>query len=221
MDSRGKQRLTGAVILVALFVMLVPELLKGPDKSGSTPADEAGLKTHVIDVESPNPVVNEPAAPAPPVNLAQPKPQPQTELAVPGEAAAPATDEVDPAPAAQAQAQPPAQAQPQTQPRPAPATAKPPATTPAVAPSAPAKPSTSGSGRFAVQLGSFSVRENAERLVREMNAKGFATFITPTSSSGRQLYQVRVGPTRDRASAEALATQLKRVGQSGSVVSIP
>ena len=30
MDSRAKQRLTGAVILVALFVLLVPELLRGP-----------------------------------------------------------------------------------------------------------------------------------------------------------------------------------------------
>ena len=30
MDSRAKQRLTGAVILVALFVLLVPELLTGP-----------------------------------------------------------------------------------------------------------------------------------------------------------------------------------------------
>jgi cell division septation protein DedD len=71
-----------------------------------------------------------------------------------------------------------------------------------------------------VQLGSFGSRENAERLVRDMTAKGFATFIAPITSNGRELYRVRVGPTRDRASAEALAAELKRVGQSGSIVPI-
>jgi cell division septation protein DedD len=34
MDSRAKQRLTGAVILVALFVLFVPELLTGPKDGG-------------------------------------------------------------------------------------------------------------------------------------------------------------------------------------------
>jgi DedD protein len=72
-----------------------------------------------------------------------------------------------------------------------------------------------------VQLGSFGSRENAERLVREMTSKGFATFIAPITTNGRELYRVRVGPTKDRASAEALASQLKRMGQSGSIVPIP
>ena len=75
-------------------------------------------------------------------------------------------------------------------------------------------------GSFVVQLGSFGSKENAERLVRDMNAKGFTTFIAPITTNGRELYRVRVGPTRDRASAEALATELKRVGQSGSIVPI-
>ena len=75
-------------------------------------------------------------------------------------------------------------------------------------------------GTFVVQLGSFGSRENAERLVRDMTAKGFATFIAPITTNGRELYRVRVGPTRDRASAEALAAELKRVGQSGSIVPI-
>jgi DedD protein len=76
-------------------------------------------------------------------------------------------------------------------------------------------------GSFVVQLGSFSSRDNAERLVRDMTAKGFNTFIAPPiKTNGRELYRVRVGPTRDRASAEALAAQLKRMGQSGSIVPI-
>jgi cell division septation protein DedD len=53
-----------------------------------------------------------------------------------------------------------------------------------------------------------------------MTAKGFAAFVAPITSNGRELYRVRVGPARDRAAAEALATQLRRIGQTGSIVSI-
>jgi cell division septation protein DedD len=53
-----------------------------------------------------------------------------------------------------------------------------------------------------------------------MTSKGFAAFVAPITSGGRELYRVRVGPTRDRAAAEALAAQLRRVGQSGSIVPI-
>jgi DedD protein len=75
-------------------------------------------------------------------------------------------------------------------------------------------------GSFVVQLGTFGKRENADRLVRDMTAKGFAAFVVPTTSNGHELYRVRVGPARDRAAAEALATELKRAGQSGSIVPI-
>ena len=75
-------------------------------------------------------------------------------------------------------------------------------------------------GSFVVQLGTFGSRENADRLVRDMTAKGFAAFVAPYHKDGRELYRVRVGPTRDRAAAEALAAQLRRIGQSGSIVPI-
>ena len=56
MDSRAKQRLTGAVILVALFVLLVPELLTGP-REAHPPADdgsEEGLRRYTIDLDAPD-----------------------------------------------------------------------------------------------------------------------------------------------------------------------
>jgi cell division septation protein DedD len=53
-----------------------------------------------------------------------------------------------------------------------------------------------------------------------MTAKGFAAFVSPIKSGGRDIYRVRVGPTRDRAQAEALAAQLRRIGQSGAIVPI-
>ena len=54
MDSRAKQRLTGAVILVALFVLLVPELLTGPGatrRPAGTPTDE-GMRRYTIDLNA-------------------------------------------------------------------------------------------------------------------------------------------------------------------------
>jgi len=224
MDSRAKQRLTGAVILVAVFVLFVPELLTGPGKS--TPADtpdEEGLRRYTIDLDAqsnpgqPRAEPSEPAVALPPVeNPMQAAPAPV--LATPGESAAaeadsPAPNRAAPVPADTnnvAAATSPAPRS--TAPAPAPRveTAR-----PASAPAAPPE-----KGSFAVQLGSFGSRENADRLVRDMTAKGFAAFVAPIKSNSRELYRVRVGPTRDRPQAEALAAQLRRIGQTGSIVPI-
>ena len=206
MESRAKQRLTGAIILVALFVLLVPELLTGPrDSHPETPGPgDEGMHRYTIELDSQR-AQSAPTAPAPAPSVALPpvttpmNPSPQ--LAAPGEAAAP---EVSPAPPAEAAT------------KPVVPVARPsnvPASTPA--PTSIAKP-----GSFVVQLGTFGKRENADRLARDMTAKGFAAFVTPTTSNGHELYRVRVGPTRDRASAEALAVELRRAGQSGSIVPI-
>jgi cell division septation protein DedD len=221
MDSRAKQRITGAVILVAVFVLLVPELLTGPgEQQGkeheieASPGD-AGLRSYTIDIDAPAKPAQ--AAPAPAVAVELPTPAASTPMAVPGEAAAPETDAAAPvtadvaapmtvAPMASTAVSTPSAATP----TPAPATQPAPVSTPAPRPA----------GGFAVQLGSFSSRDNANRLVRDMTAKGFAAFVAPITSNGRELYRVRVGPARDRAAAEALAVQLRRIGQTGSIVSI-
>jgi DedD protein len=207
MDPRAKQRVTGAVILVALFVMLVPELLKGPKSHDEAPPEE-GVREIVIPVDSTNPERTVPPPAEAPVNLATPMAA-NPERATPGERAAPGEAA---APESVAGAATPAPSPADTKP----ADAKPVTPRPETRPAPRLEP-----GSFVVQLGSFGVRENADRLARDMNAKGFSTFITPTVTNGRKLYQVRVGPTRDRASAEALAARLKREGQSGSIISIP
>jgi DedD protein len=229
MDSRAKQRLTGAVILVAVFVLFVPELLTGPGKN--TPADtpaEEGLRRYTIDLDAqakPGQAVSgshEPAVILPPVeNAAQPA------LATPGESAAPET--VHPAPesaavasaeAGNAAAPAPSAANSSSatstpKPTPAPVARVEPSPATATTPAAPPE-----KGSFAVQLGSFAARDNADRLVRDMTAKGFAAFVAPIKSNGRELYRVRVGPARDRPQAEALAAQLRRMGQTVSIVPI-
>jgi DedD protein len=204
MDSRAKQRLTGAVILVALFVLLVPELLTGP-RSADAPgtAAEEGMRRYTIDLNAANPSAPPAETPAPAVAL----PQPASEsLAKPGDAAEPAASALPPAPAAAA---------PMAATAPPSAAVTPPVETPKPAPATAVAP-----GSFVVQLGSFGSRDNADRLVRDMTAKGFAAFVAPIKSGGRELNRVRVGPTRDRTQAEALAAQLRRVGQSGSIVPI-
>ncbi len=219
MDSRAKQRLTGAVILAALFVLLVPELLTGPKSStapAAPPEEEQGLRSYTIEIDGksetsstpqvaqPVPVAPIPApdnddVAAPQVAESAPARQPEQRAAAADGPAPGSGGESRQTPATNAGA--PGRAEPA---RPAPAQTAPPAT----------------KGNFVVQLGSFGSRDNADRLVRDMSAKGFKAFVAPIRSGGRDLYRVRVGPTPDRASAEALAADLKRVGQSGSIVPI-
>jgi len=99
MDSRAKQRLTGAVILVALFVLLVPELLTGPRNAGGDAPNEEGMRRYTIDLDaasgSAQPMA--PAGPAPAVELppvAEPVARGSDDAgrrAAPGEATQPAT----------------------------------------------------------------------------------------------------------------------------------
>jgi DedD protein len=224
MDSRAKQRLTGAVILVAVFVLFVPELLTGPGKN--TPADtpaEEGLRRYTIDLDAqanPGQTLSRAGEPAVALPAVDNPMQTAPALATPGESAAPESDSPAPSQAAAPPAEtnhvaaatppPPRSTAPTPTPTPRVESARP-ASTPAAPPE---------KGGFAVQLGSFGSRDNADRLVRDMTAKGFAAFVAPIKGSGRELYRVRVGPARDRPQAEALAAQLRRIGQTGSIVPI-
>jgi len=79
----------------------------------------------------------------------------------------------------------------------------------------------SSTGMWAVQLGSFSSAENAERLAAGLRSEGFAAFLSRLQSGSNQLNRVRVGPQKDRAAAEAVAAQLAKAGHDGQVVPHP
>ncbi len=104
MESRAKQRLTGAIILVALFVLLVPELLTGPrDAHPETQgASDEGMRRYTIDLDTqraaaaPAAPSAEPAVKLPPVATAT---EANPTRAVPGEAAAAAPVTTPTAPA--------------------------------------------------------------------------------------------------------------------------
>jgi cell division septation protein DedD len=70
-----------------------------------------------------------------------------------------------------------------------------------------------GSKGWAVQLGVFGSRDNAERLAKQVKGSGFPVLLDETSGKdGKKLYWVRVGPEPDRAGAVALSARLQAAG---------
>jgi DedD protein len=192
MDRRVKERLIGASILVALVVLIVPELLSGP---------------------KPN------AAPAPTLPAAAPEPIRNVTVDLnPGKG--PANADVEPA-ASQAAAAPDSASAAQTPTAPN-SSSKPlaRAVVARTAPVESAAPSPTSSGRrsWSVQLGSYASRANADNLTRQVKGQGFSVFVLPGGSGTSMRYRVRVGPLADRESAERMAAKLKSLGHVGSLV---
>lgn len=79
----------------------------------------------------------------------------------------------------------------------------------------------SATGMWAVQLGSFSSQENADKLAADLRSQGYAAFLSQLTRSGAALHRVRVGPQKDRDSAEEIARQLGKGGHKGQVVPHP
>ena len=92
------------------------------------------------------------------------------------------------------------------------ATPAPPPAAPVAAPrTVPDKPATSAqAGRpWAVQVGAFRSRENADRQVTQLKGKGFPAYAGPPGPAGA-LVKVFVGPYSDRAEADRVAGRLQR-----------
>jgi DedD protein len=208
-----KERLVGAAVLMAAAIILIPEMLSGPDR-GSQPAanktrGDAPIKTYTIDLsQSPSQ-----APPAAVVDNRAPPPE---------ESAVSQTREAQPVPGDQAkpESQQSAQATPQLQPQPAPEPAQAVIEQPTVAAPVARTPQRAlasdtaapTSGRWAVQVGTFSKEANAERLAKQLREQGQTAFVMPVKSAGATLYRVRIGPLQDRASAEAALREVKTPG---------
>ena len=74
---------------------------------------------------------------------------------------------------------------------------------------------------WAVQLGVFASRDNAERLAKQLRGKGYPVVINEIAGNGKRLYRVRVGPEAERDAAVALGAKLRAAGHAGSVVGYP
>ena len=182
MDVRIRERLVGALVLVAVIVLLVPAVLKGTGTAGDQPQAQPA-KSVEIDLGASGPGESESLVPEP--EIAQSNP-----VAAP--AAAPAIVAETPLPAATSAAD--LQAS-----RPAPASGQ-------------ALPAASEPSAWAVQLGAFSSRSKAEGLVTQLRARGYSAFVLEYRAGGQLLHRVRVGPEQDRARAVAIADRLRKDG---------
>jgi DedD protein len=204
METRLKERLTGAAILVALIVLLVPEMFHGQRSevaaSASSSGEGAPLRSYTIDLS------NGPARTAP---------LQSTPAASAGSAGSTGADAGTVAPA------PPIAAAPQTGAAPSePAKAAAPAATaptPASSKSATAAASAHApAGPWSVQLGLFAQRDNADRLMRSAQNKGFAVSVSDRDAKG--FYHVHSGGVADRAAAQSLQQRLHDQGFAAAVV---
>jgi DedD protein len=207
--------LTGAVILVALVVLVVPELLSGPRHAEPQPAvpGEALVRSYTIPLQDVR--AGDVVAPAAPGMVGpQPSSASAATAAVPVAQPAPAAE---PLPAPAVHTVKPAHAMP-TQSKRAMAAAPRPANHTRQTSTAPRSASSRG---WSVQVGSFLARDHAERLVRELRARGYRASVSPIVSRSRRWYRVRVGPQSDRATAAAVARRLRAAGHPGELVRAP
>jgi DedD protein len=197
MDRRLKERLIGASILVALIVLVVPELLSGP-KPPAPPA----IRLPSIAPESTRNVTVDLATSKAPNSSESPPLAPASSADSVGEAAAP--------PVAVPPSAPPA----------APAAVAAPAAPPAAAhvETPASSPISAKPGAWAVQLGSFASRANADKLSRDLKTQGFPVYVLTGGAGSTLRYRVRIGPLSDREAAQRTAAKLKSLGHVSSMV---
>lgn len=233
LDTALRNRLTGAIILVLIAVLLLPELLTGsggaagrsaPDGSATRDAAGAPLQTLQIDLSgSARAPAGSPSAALPETpEDAEPPPGP-VQLPVPEVSQPPAeatpqasVQESVPAPVPEPVQQP-AQ-QPVQQPARQPARAP---VVPEAVPATPAAAPAPGATRYFVQVGTFATRERAEAAQKDLARRGFEVIINETTSGARQFHRVRVGPVADRATAVALEARLRPLAPDRAIVAVP
>jgi DedD protein len=206
MERALKERIIGATVLVVFVVLVVPIFLDGRPTEGEVVTERVLLpgqedqetRTVVLERDRTEPV---------------PTASPAEESEASGQAAAaePAPDE-RPEPVV-IQRPEPATISPKPEPEPEP---EPPQEERAAEPEP-----TSSTGMWAVQLGSFSNKENAERLASDLRKQGYAAFLSRLETDKGVLHRVRIGPQEDRAAAEAIAARLAKADHDGQVVPHP
>jgi DedD protein len=199
MDRALKERIIGAAVLVVIVVMVVPVFLDGPPDEPEIVSERVPLPGQAQQGETRTVVLERdrkepvPTVSEPPVTEARDAADPRPEAKVETKASEPAAYAPEPVNSA---------------PEPTPREVADP------------EPS-SETGMWAVQLGSFGNRQNAERLAADLRKQGYAAFLSQLSTSGGSLHRVRIGPQKDRASAEETAARLLKAGHKGQVVPHP
>ncbi len=183
MDTGLKQRLIGAAVLVALAVIFLPMLVKGP-------APDSGVSSVSLDMpDAPNGEMQTRDLP-----LVAPGAVPQ------GGAVGMDARPVDRAPTAAAPADPNA---PAADPNADPAAA--------AAPTDPSLPPTTAGGNFAVHFGAYASQKGADTVANVAKAAQLPAYTEPTVVGGKPAFRVRIGPYATRAEAEAVRLKAMEV----------
>lgn len=210
LDNVFKQRMVGALVLIAVAVIFLPMLFTRQDETHhvqvDAPAAPQAPVAPQVQVE-PVPVPEPQALPQEPVPTDDDLSDQAQPPSMPIAPAPPAAKPVTPT-AAAAQTAP--AAKPATKPATAPATPAAPATAPATATAKSAVPSgvdANGlSVSWSVQLASMSNRANADNLQKTLRTQGYNAYIRTADGVNR----VFVGPLIERAEADRLRDQLDK-----------
>jgi len=196
MEKALKERIVGAIVLVAVVVLVVPVFLDGPPAEGEIISERVPLpgqseqknQTIVLDRDRDQPVpareLNAARRSAEQAQVTEPTPV-QTPVPPPPQESTVTTAEPEPENKVVVQA------------------------------------AGSTTGMWAVQLGSFANKQNAEILAADLRKQGFAAFLSQLTTSSGQLHRVRIGPQKDREAADAMAARLLKAGHSGKVLPHP
>ncbi len=241
MERHVKERLVGAAVLVAAAVILIPEMLSGPESpepQAQAPAAAGTVKTYTIDLSRPpgtSPAIQ---------NVSEQAPPPETVVAetLPTQQAPSESGPTETSPESSGSAPPSEQASA----RESAGSGHPSAlaeqsrdTVREAVTAAPAKPapqervrtepeskvtkpaSSSGSSGWVVQVGSFASQGTAAKLAKDLRADGYESFVMPVKSGGSTLYRVRIGPVKDREDAVRTLNRLKGRISGAAVVKHP
>ena len=199
MDAGLKQRLIGAAVLVALAVIFLPMLVKGP-------APDSGVSDLPMRVPE--------ALDGDYKTVDLPLVVPPGDAPEGGVLGVPEPDEGDALPTfdtarAPPAAQPPAVAA-------GPVSGPTPAATPTPVPAAPARaepmlPATAAGGDYAVHFGSFASERDAQLIVRQLDAAGLTAYSEAYTLNGKPAQRVRLGPYTSRAEAETVRVRAAQV----------
>lgn len=190
-----KQRIVGAIVLVALGVIFIPIILN--QEAGDSPISGSNIP------EKPE-TLQELAIQPPPASPAGPEVDTDKPRLV--DEGTPPVEQIDTSPTDKPETQEPAIK---------PTTAKP-ATKPATEVKQPPKPEekltsekpTTKTRAWVVQVASFSERSKALKLRDRLRKAKYSAFVESVSSSKGTRYRVRVGPVVQRKKADALKTKI-------------
>lgn len=204
LDNVFKQRMVGALVLIAVAVIFLPMLFTRQDETRHVQVDAPAAPQAPV-----APQVQVQPVPVPEPQVLPQEPVPEDEMV--GDDQAPSMP-IAPAPPQVKPATPPAAkpaVKPVTPPAPA-ATPAVPAAPPAQAAAKPAVPSgvdANGlSVSWSVQLASMSNRANADNLQKTLRTQGYNAYIRTANGVNR----VFVGPLIERAEADRLRDQLDK-----------